>query len=57
MKLKIEIRSHYWPATPDLREIKVFIDDEEVRSSFMDQDEFWEFCLQFPEIERKLHFT
>lgn len=39
--MKIEFRSHYWPNTPNLREIKVFIDDKEVVSYFMHQDEIW----------------
>lgn len=37
--MKIEIRSHYWPNTPHLREIKLFIDKVEVQSSFMTKEE------------------
>lgn len=48
--MKIEFRSHYWPNTPHLREIKIFIDGEEVRSSFMNQDEIWE-------LAKKLRYT
>ena len=42
--LKIELRAHYWPETPHLREIKIFIDGKELVSSFMNQDEIWEFA-------------
>jgi hypothetical protein len=44
--MKIEIRSHFWPKTPDLREIKILIDDEIIRSSFLNQDQIWDLAKQ-----------
>lgn len=34
--MKIELRSYYWPKTPELREIKLIVDNKEVQSNFMD---------------------
>ena len=52
--MKIEIRSHYWPNTPDLREIKVFIDNTEVNSSFMNEDEIWDLAKQLRYLDQDL---
>ncbi len=42
----IEFKSHYWPATPELREIKIFIDGRLLVSGFLDQDKIWELAKQ-----------
>ena len=52
--MKIEIRSHFWPATPHLREIKVFIDGKEYISSFMKQDEIFDLAKQFRQLDHVL---
>ena len=52
--MKIEIKSHYWPETPHLREIKIKIDGEVIRSSFMSQDQILDFAKQFSLIEKDL---
>jgi hypothetical protein len=39
--MNIEIKIHYWPNTPHLREVKFLLDGEEIRSSFMGKDELW----------------
>lgn len=52
--MKIEIRSHFWPNTPHLREIKILIDGEVVRSSFMNQDEIWELAKQLRSLDQAL---
>jgi len=52
--MKIEIRSHYWPNTPHLREIKVFIDNAEVISSFMTKDEILDLAKQFRYLDEDL---
>lgn len=44
--MKIEFKSHYWLATPKLREIKIKIDDEVIISKFLSQDEIWELANQ-----------
>lgn len=33
----VEIRSHYWPETPALREVKVVIDGEVKDSAFLNR--------------------
>jgi hypothetical protein len=52
--MKIEIKSHYWPNTPELREIKLFIDDKEIASSFMNQDEVWDLANQLRHLDQYL---
>jgi hypothetical protein len=52
--MKIEIRSHFWPATPDLREIKILIDGEIVQSSFMDCNNIWDLARQFRNFDEYL---
>lgn len=37
--MKLEIRSHYWPATPHLREIKIVVDDKVLISKFLKEGE------------------
>lgn len=46
--MNIEIRSHYWPNTPFIREIKVFINSVEIDSTFMTKDEIFQLakCLR-----------
>lgn len=44
--MKIEITGHYWPNTPELREIKIKINGVIVFSSFMNQDEIWDLGKQ-----------
>jgi hypothetical protein len=52
--MKIEIRSHYWPATPELREIKIFIESRLIESHFLNQDQIWALALQCREIDWQL---
>lgn len=52
--MKFEIRSHYWPNTPNLREIKIFIDSKEIYSSFMSQDEVWELAKKCRSLDWEL---
>lgn len=43
--MKIEFRAHYWPNTPNLREIKIVVDDKVICSSFMNADEIHEMAI------------
>jgi hypothetical protein len=52
--MNIEIRAHYWPATPDLREIRLLIDGRIIESSFMSQDEIWKLAKKFREYDEML---
>lgn len=52
--MKIEVKSHYWPATPELREIKIRIDDNTIYSTFLDQDEIWDLAKQFRYLDQQL---
>lgn len=52
--MKIEIRSHYWPATSELREIKLFIDSQLIQSQFLNQDQIWELARKLREIHDEL---
>ncbi len=52
--MKLEIRSHYWPKTPDLREIKIFIDGVLIISTFISQDEIWDLARQFRYLDQDL---
>ena len=52
--MKIEIRSHFWPNTPHLREIKVLIDGDEIRSSFLTQDQIWDLAKQLRYLDQDL---
>lgn len=42
----IEIKSHYWPNTPDLREIKILVDNKVIYSSFMGSQKILELMQQ-----------
>lgn len=33
--MNLEIKSHYWPKTPQLREIRLYINGNLIESSFM----------------------
>ena len=35
MKIDIDLRIHYWPATPHLREVKLYLEGELMRSTFI----------------------
>ncbi len=37
--MNIEFRLHYWPNTPNLRELKILWNKEVIRSSFMTAEE------------------
>lgn len=52
--MKIEIKSFFWPKTPHLREIKVFIDGKEYVSSFMNEDEVWDLAKQLRYLDQEL---
>lgn len=52
--MKIEIRSHFWPATPELREIKVLIDGVVMQSTFLDCDKIWDLAKQFRYLDQEL---
>jgi len=44
--MKIELRCHYWPATPHLREVKVVVDGKVLVSEFLNQSEIWGLAKQ-----------
>jgi len=52
--MNIDIRSHYWPATPELREIKILIDGKVSASSFMSKDKIWDLVNQFDRLKQVL---
>lgn len=52
--MKIEIRSHCWPATPELREIKIFIDETLISSSFLSQNKIWDLAKQLRYLDQDL---
>ena len=52
--MKIDIRSHYWPNTPHLREIKIFFDGVLIQSFFLNQDEIWDLAKQFRELHDRM---
>lgn len=52
--MKIEVRVHYWPKTPELREIKLRVDGEEIYSTFINQNEMWDLAEQFRYIDLQL---
>ena len=52
--MKLEIRSHFWPNTPNLREIKIVVDGKVIISSFMNADEIFEFANSLDGEIRKL---
>lgn len=52
--MKIEIRSHYWPATPELREIKILINGRLIESTFLNQDKIWELAEQLRDLDNYL---
>lgn len=52
--MKVEIRSHFWPATPDVREIKLVVDEVVLYSSFMNPDKIWDLARQFRHLDQKL---
>ena len=52
--MKVEIRSHFWPATPDVREIKIVVDGEVMVSSFMNCDQIWDLAKKFRNFDQVL---
>jgi hypothetical protein len=45
--MRIETRSHFWPATPELREIKFFLDGKEIVSTFVNFSQVAEMAEEF----------
>lgn len=52
--MKLEIRSHYWPATPHLREIKLYLDGELIRNDFLNKNQIWELAKQLRNFDVEL---
>jgi hypothetical protein len=52
--MKIEMRAHFWPNTPTLREIKILIDGEEIRSSFLNKHGIFDLSQQLKHLAREL---
>lgn len=52
--MRIDIRAHYWPATPDLREIKLVVDDKVILSEFLNSSQVMDLAKQFSGIEADL---
>lgn len=52
--MEFKIRSHFWPRTPNLREIKFLIDNEIFTSFFMNQDEIWKLAQELRECHDQL---
>lgn len=52
--MQIEIKSHYWPKTPELREIKILIDGKVIQSEFLSQDKIWKLAAQLDYLSRDL---
>jgi hypothetical protein len=52
----LEIKIYFWPKTPQLREVKFFIDGEEIGSSFMNSEEMGNVGKQFIETANQLIF-
>lgn len=49
--MKLEIRSYYWPNTPNLREIKILLDGKVIESSFMNDKEIWDLAKKCRELD------
>ncbi len=43
--MKIEFRIHYWPNTPNLREVKLFVDNEIICSYFLNANQLHQLAL------------
>lgn len=52
--IKFDIKFHFWPATPDLREIKFKIDNEEIYSVFLSQNAIRNLAMQLRSIHDEL---
>lgn len=52
--MKIEFRAHYWPATPHLREIKIFIDGQNIYSTFLNQGQIADLANELRYIDPEL---
>lgn len=59
--LGIDIRIHYWPNTPDLREVKLIFEGKCIRSTFVDvsgmkeiQNKFCDFVTEIESAIRRL---
>jgi hypothetical protein len=55
--MKIELRIHLWPATPHLREVKIIIDGEVVRSAFLGKEGMFELSEKLSEWRGELFCT
>ncbi len=52
--MKVEIRAHYWPNTPEFREIKLRVDDNTIYSKFLSVEDIWDLAKQFRGLEHQL---
>lgn len=53
--MKIEIRAHFWPATPKLREIKLFIDGRLIESTFLNDEQLSEFEINLRHLSEQIN--
>lgn len=52
--MKLEIRSHFWPKTPNVREIKILIDGTVAQSTFLNCDEILDIARQLRDLHDEL---
>lgn len=52
--MKIDIKCHYWPATPNVREIKIQRDNNTITSEFLDKQKILQLAGQFLKLREDL---